>query len=166
MAAAFIPKGAAKLRKRLRDDFGPEFHWSEIADVDHRLSFLALLVELDIDLRAIVARNVLGRAQETTGRARCFGALITDLAAAGGRKLTIDKRETDDKNKRDTAQIDGFIQRAVLPSDFQHSFKKPPAEPIIWIADAVAGAVQSQVTHGDSQYIEAVVAQLRLRVLP
>jgi hypothetical protein len=165
MAAVFIPKGAAALRQRLRADFGPEFHWSETTDPAYRLTFLSLLVELGIDLHAAVARNVLGKAQEL-GRARCFGALVTDLATVGGKQLTIDKRDTPDKNDRDTTQIQGFIKRGILPGDFKHAFEKPPAEPIIWIADAVAGAVQAQMTEKDSRYLEAIQGLLRLRILP
>jgi hypothetical protein len=165
LAAAFIPTRIGTVRHRLRTDFGPRFHWSENTDPAYRHKFLQLLVEFGIDLRAVVARNVQGRATELA-RARCFGALVADLAAIGGQKLTIDKRETTEKNDRDRRQIDGFIKRGILPKDFQYAFEKPPAEPIIWIADAVAGAVQAQFTAADPQYIEAVQTHLRLRILP
>ncbi len=165
MAAAFVPSGAGTLRQRLRDDFGPRFHWSEITDPAIRHKFLAKVVEHHVDVRAVVLRKVLGAASEA-GRARCLGALLSDLAKAGGNKLTIDKRETGEKNALDTAQITSLIKREILPADFEHSFEKPPAEPIIWIADAVAGAVQAQFTSKDSQYIEAIQALLRLRELP
>jgi hypothetical protein len=164
MAAAFIPKGASAIRKRLRADLGT-FHWSEDKDPERRMAMVKKIIELGIDIRATVARKVLPRDQEA-GRARCFGSLVVDLAKVGGKKLTIDKRDTDAKNDRDTAQIQNFVDRGILLPEFEHGFKAAGGEPIIWIADAVAGAVQAQYTERNAEYVIALVEKLRLRDLP
>jgi hypothetical protein len=164
MAGVFLPVEIPDLAERLDKDFA-RFHWSVNKNPTIRLALLKVIDELNLDVRATVTRHVIERYQER-GRGQCFGALVVDFGRLGGKTLTIDKRDKDWKNLRDTTQIEHLVKDTILPADFRHSFKQPSAEPILRIADAVAGAVQAQFTQKDAQYVVALARQLRLRILP
>lgn len=142
VAAVLVPPERADgLRSDLRDLFGRRarrFHWyAEKESVRQRmLEFIA-----DADLTALCVVGCLrdARAQE---RARTIGLarVLWELRSWRVDHLILESRQ-ERNNQRDRRQIIAARQAGTAPSQLAYDFGSPAAEPLLWVADAVASAV-------------------------
>ena len=82
------------------------------------------------------------RRRQERARAACLAALVSELHRRGVEHLLIEARAAT-LNRRDVTTVQGA--RFALPqgSNFRVDHLPGPAEPLLWIADIVAGAVRS-----------------------
>lgn len=96
-------------------------------------------------------RPVSPRRQERA-RALCLHRLPWDATGLGITELVFESRQArNDQKDRQTILRAQKAGRA--PAELTYPFERPSAEPLLWLPDAVAGAVAAGLT-GDAGYLE------------
>jgi hypothetical protein len=65
---------------------------------------------------------------------------LYELASIGVREVCLESR-TATPDRRDIRLVDSARRKGLIPRGFMVSFARPRDEPLLWIPDAVAGAV-------------------------
>ncbi len=141
----------------------PRYHWhAESEPQRHRM--LEAITGLDVRVLAYACRPV---APSKTERARalCIGRLLWDLVAEDDLgnvdELVLESRQ--EHNDRKDRKIIAAAQRAHrAPASLRYSHAQPSAEPLLWLPDAVAGAVSAHVAGETSRYLEALGERVQL----
>ncbi len=92
-----------------------------------------------------------GRRQERS-RALCLAAVAGDLARADVDQLVLEARE-EHLNRRDLVTLVGAKAAGVIPEHFRYGFAASTEEPLLWAADALAGAVGGWVVGEADTYL-------------
>ena len=135
----------------------PYLHWNSEKPV-RRLAVLDRLTGLGAMVFACSYYPVGTRHQESA-RATCLTALVGDLKAAGISELVIETRsEVPDRRDRRTLLDARHAGIAADSLTYRHVGKLE--EPLLWAADAIAGAVALHLTGEDSRYFEQLQTSL------
>lgn len=139
-AAVIVPGDVDDARRVLRALARPavRFHWRTERE-PRRLLMLERLSELGVSTYARWHSPTTARRQERS-RAACLGALAGDLARAGVDELVLEGRE-EHLNRRDLVTLVGAKVAGIIPARFRYRFAAASDEPVLWAADALAGAV-------------------------
>jgi hypothetical protein len=149
MVGGDLDGARADLRKLLLP--GEErLHWRDEREV-RRLAVLRLLVDLDVAVFVRWQHPVRRRRQEHA-RAACLRALAGDLAREGLDELVIEARQ-ERLNRDDLSTLVAARQGGLIPDGFRYRFARPKEEPLLWLADAVAGAVGAHLGGTTSAYL-------------
>jgi hypothetical protein len=127
-----------------------KLHWHEMdrlqrKDAAHRVA--------DIEgIHVVAVGTPVPRRRQERARAACLTALIGALHALGVQHLLIEARSAE-LNHRDIATAQGA--RFALPKGSQFRVDHMPGsdEPLLWVADIVAGAVRASL-EGSSTHVE------------
>jgi hypothetical protein len=127
------------------------------------MALLGLLSAEAADLFAYVRRPVVRREHEAA-RSVLLAALLEDVGQTDSLDLVLESRQTvndlADRKVVAAAQLSGRIS-----SELSYGHSGPREEPLLALADVLAGAVMAQV-RGDAQYMAALPAdRLRVRAL-
>jgi hypothetical protein len=135
----------------------PYLHWNSEKPA-RRLAILDRLTSLGAMVFACSYYPVGTRHQESA-RAACLTALVGDLKAEGISELVIETRgEALDRRDRRTLLHAREVGIASGDLSYRHTGKRE--EPLLWAADAIAGAVALHLTGEDSRYFEQLQAGL------
>jgi hypothetical protein len=142
-AAVFDDPGAVRARAAMRDLADvlgvTRVHWHAL---DHKRRELAMAVVAGLDFRAVVVvGSPVGRNQERARR-KCLGTLRWELGQAGVTVTVLESRGQR-LDILDLEAVDGFRKALVVPEEQRVEFEVPTPEPLLWVADAIAGAVAS-----------------------
>lgn len=152
-ALAHVDETRAALRALPRDA-PARFHWYAERHKD-RLTLLYALPELGVTSTVVYQTPSLARKQEQA-RARCLAVGLHELAAAGAVRLLLEHRQErlSQRDERTIAAVrrDGSVSPAV-----PFAFARPGDEPLLWLPDAIAGAVGAELGEGDSTYAERLL---------
>ncbi len=118
------------------------FHWRDENDRRRRL-MIDRISELGVGCRAYVCRPVAVR-REPRARALCLNGLLWDLWQDDVVELVIESRQ-EHNDRRDRRTIVGAQRAQRAHPDLSYRFAWPEVEPLLWLADAVAGAVSAAV---------------------
>jgi hypothetical protein len=66
------------------------------------------------------------------------------------------EERTESLNVKDRAQIIAIRGKKLIPKDMRIDIGKPSTEPMLRVADVVAGAVGADRVHGRPQYLAAI----------
>jgi len=135
----------------------PRFHWRNESE-HRRVRMLDAMRAVDADCRVFVRQSIAPRRQ-TGARALCVNGLLWDLWQSGIDDLVIESRgEHGDAADRRTILA---AQRAKRASPaLAYRFSRAIEEPILWMADALAGAVTAEMTDG-AAYLERLPGIVR-----
>jgi len=137
-----------------------KLHWRTDADRRHD-SVIGAIVELPIEAFVVVRR---GPATDKSERRRrkCLETLLPELTLRGCDHLVMESRgPTDDRRDRD--MLDAMrAKKEIVGLRLDHA--PGPADPVLWIADAVCGAVVAHRT-GESRWLEAIADRVMIRNL-
>jgi Protein of unknown function (DUF3800) len=157
-AGAVLQADRDRARDELRKLLLPRqryLHWNSekaarrLAILDRLSGFVAMAL-------ACSSYPVGARRQERA-RADCLTALVGDLKAQGITELVIETRgEVPDR--RDRRTLLHARDAGIAASDLNYRHVGKLEEPLLWAADAIAGAVALHLTGEDSRYFE----QLRM----
>jgi hypothetical protein len=135
----------------------PYLHWNS-EKAARRLAIVDCLSDLVAMALACTYYPVEARRQEPA-RAACLTALVGDLKAEGISKLVIEARgEVLDRRDRRTLLHAREVGIASHDLNYRHVGKLE--EPLLWAADAIAGAVALHLTGEDSRYFEQLQTSL------
>lgn len=137
---------------------GRRFHWRTEQDAERR-AMLALLAELPAgSLRAYVAAPCPPRRAERCRR-KCLEQLLVDDPAT--RSLVIESREPHNDAK-DRSFIAAMIRAGACPAGLEYRHSRPHDEPLLWLADAVAGIVSAAASSERPGPLKALGAACRV----
>lgn len=125
----------------------PRFHWRNDSDAV-REKVISLVNQQAIGCRAYVVRRV---AKQERARALCLDRFLWDDKQAGDHELVFETRQ-ERNDKQDRAKIIHAQQRRVASEALRYRFEYPQQEPLLWLADAVAGAVAWTLA-GEGDYV-------------
>lgn len=135
----------------------PYLHWNSekpvrrLAIVDRLTNFVAMALAC--------SSYPIGAKRQEPARAACLTALVGDLKAKGISELVIETRgEVPDRRDRRTLLHARDV--GIAPPDLSYRHVGKLEEPLLWVADAIAGAVALHLTGEDSRYFEQLQTSL------
>ncbi|UZN03461.1 hypothetical protein [Cellulomonas sp. S1-8] len=118
-----------------------KLHWR--ADSDHRHdAVVAVISSLPIEGVVVVRRGGPSEKDERQRR-KCFETFAPELVAAGCTHLVLESRGAM-ADRRDREMLDALRSRRHISSTLRLDHAPGPADPMLWIADAVCGALVAQ----------------------
>jgi hypothetical protein len=132
----------------LRRPSQKKIHWRDDADKRHA-EVVQCIAALPISGLVIARVGPLSDRAERRRR-KCLEAFLDELQSLGCHELTLESRGPH-QDRDDMDLLNGLRAQRRLSSNLRVAHRAGPAEPLLWIADAVAGAYVAHRT-GDSTY--------------
>jgi hypothetical protein len=142
---ALCPSGARRL------------HWVRNATA-LRHQTIGVVVAETVQVRAYLAHFDHERRQEDARR-RCLLQMLLDHGGPPVSELVLDGRN-EYQDVRDHSYLVSQCGRLALPHPPKIRHDGGDKEPLLWLADATAGAVAAHVIEGDRQYIRGLAHRL------
>jgi hypothetical protein len=133
------------------------FHWRE-AGPRQRRAAVELLSQLDA-VHCVVVGTGLDGARQERHRRKCLQRLLWELDQFGVSHIRLDARRRE-QNDADSAAVAAWRAQRVLSSELRVDHVRARAEPLVWIADIVAGAVTAARADGDEQHLKPLESML------
>lgn len=147
-----------QLRGRRRTS---KLHWNEM-DRGQQKTAAGLLAAVD-GLHVVATGAPVPQRRQERARAACLAALVPELHDVGVRHLSIEAR-TPELDVRDVRAVSGARYGLPRGACFRIDHLRGCADPLLWSADVVAGAVRAH-HDGDSvcrDILEARIYELRV----
>ena len=128
------------------------FHWNA-EDVSQRRRMLATLRASVRNLRVYACRPM-PRTKQERARALCLNRLLWDLRDYAVERLVLESRQ--ERNDRKDRLTIVRAQKACRAPALDYAFAKPVAEPLVWLADAGAGAAATELCGDDRGYLDTL----------
>ncbi len=160
IAAAVTIDDHVQVREAMRELRAPRsqvVHWHD-ENAARRREIVGRLAELDVHAFVHSCHPVAPKAQERV-RARLLVAMTDDLAKEGVDHMVIEARKAS-LDKKDRATM-AATKRSGIGRAMRYSHVAKQDEPLLWVADVIAGVVSLHVAGDDSSYF----AQLRTSLL-
>jgi hypothetical protein len=141
----------------------PRLHWH--AEEDPRKTKIAESIGALALPAAVVIGMPLADSKQERGRAKCMEALLSELEAQGVTQVWLEAR-TPSLIRRDMRLVDAIrSQRRITPA-IRVDTARPRDEPMLWLPDAVAGAVRAD-RQGQPEYLDLIgpVQQIEVSTL-
>ncbi|MHB8660238.1 MAG: hypothetical protein ACYC91_20335 [Solirubrobacteraceae bacterium] len=133
---------------------GRRFHWHKEDDRE-QFAMLRAIEQHSLGAIAYVASPARGREQEAIRQALMV-LLAKDAAHRKATELTIESRQ----HRNDGRDGSTLIKvRREMSIELAYAHAKPTDEPLLWMGDAIAGAVLAQARK-DGRYVEALPSGL------
>lgn len=133
------------------------FHWRE-AGPRQRLAAVELLSRLDA-VHYVVVGTRLDNSRQERHRRKCLQRLLWELEQFGVSRVLLDARRRQ-QNTADLVAVSAWRAQRVLGSQLRVDHVQAATEPLVWMADIVAGAVNSARGDGNEQYLKPLEAML------
>jgi hypothetical protein len=156
MAAAIAdPTGCGDIRDRLRSltrGRSGRLHWAHESP-KKRDAIASLIAAMDLAAIVVVGTPMHGPKQERARRC-CLERILYELARAGVTDVWMESRSSA-PDRRDVRLVDSARSKGILPASLMVRFARPTEDPMLWIPDAVAGAVTAAVL-GEGRWMLAL----------
>lgn len=129
------------------------FHWTA-ADGSERLKAAELVAGLPA-LHIVVVGSDLNAGKQERARRSCLKRLLYELDAAEVHNLVMDSRGPAG-DARDLKMVATCRANRAIGTQLRISHAKPHTEPLLWVADAVAGAVGLEALGTETRYWDAL----------
>lgn len=154
IAAVFEPTRAiADLSRLFVADRRRPFHWEREGTVA-RTRIIEIAAEAGVVASAHYSH--VGRRGQAQARRSILARLAVDIAADGVDHLIIEASDAATIGRDRRVLLDSFRQAGGVPFTYDWRSK---AEPLLWIADAIAGAVAEYVVGKDATWWEMLSAR-------
>lgn len=156
LVAVLIPRDAsdeaARAVRQLLLSGQRRFHWRDErrARRHDMIDTLAKLRPLDVIAFAFCARALTGKKQHQA-RVKCLWNLLSHLQQHGVSQVVFESRQ-EALNARDRREIISAQHAGVASAELLYRFDLPMEEPLLWIPDALCGAVGTHLAGGDDQF--------------
>ncbi|TCC55924.1 hypothetical protein E0H73_34980 [Kribbella pittospori] len=131
---------------------GVRLHW--VAESVKRRDLIAEAVA-HLDIAAILTVGTpMDRSRQERARRCCLERLLYELDQFGVSEVWLESRAVP-QDKRDLRLVDSARRKRLITPDLQVGFAKPSAEPMLWLPDAVAGAMSALVL-GEDRWLTAM----------
>ncbi|MFI2489673.1 hypothetical protein ACH47X_22360 [Promicromonospora kroppenstedtii] len=140
-AAVASPATCDPVRENLRELLlkGAErLHWRD-ESAPRRAKIASAIANHDLVHVVVVGAPIDARKQERARR-QCMERLVFELGVLGVSQVWLETR-TSSLNERDRRMFAALHAKNAMPARLRIDFALPTDEPMLWVADAVAGAV-------------------------
>jgi hypothetical protein len=135
----------------------PRLHWRD--QTPRRRRFIAgVLADLAVT-HTVVVGMPLDQARQERARRQCMERLFHELHALAVVRVWIEAR-TASLNNRDQTMIAALRSRHVLPDSLTFNFAHPVQEPMLWLPDAIAGAVGMHYRKDDDSPYQSIADRI------
>jgi hypothetical protein len=108
-----------------------------------------------LDIAAILTVGTpIDRSRQERARRCCLERLLYELDQFGVSEVWLESRAVA-QDKRDLRLVDSARRKRLITPDVNVGFAKPSAEPMLWLPDAVAGAMSALVL-GEDRWLAAM----------
>lgn len=145
------PDDARRTLLKLRPPRG-RFHWYRQRD-QGRMAMLDAMATLGTAAFVTWAYPIGAKRQEQA-RERCMTELLANLDREGIDQVVIERREERGLNRADRRTIHGAQQAGLVSEALTYRFQAPREEPLLWVPDAIAGAVGMHLANKTSVYFD------------
>lgn len=155
-AAVVVEDESGRVREALRDVLLPgqvRFHWHDERP-ERRLAMLKVVSSRIAAGFAAFHRSG-GHASQERARAQCLKCLLWHLGQYGVSDLTMESRGAPN-DARDRRTIIAAQQSQIASKDLRYGFAWAREEPLLWLPDALAGAVSRHLAGEGSEYYRLV----------
>lgn len=140
------------------------FHWATEGP-QARNRMVELLIEAGV-VAHVVVHYPTGRRRQEEARRSAMVELVPLVVAEGAAELIIESRSEreDQRDRQSVIEAMGLAEQTI-------GYRwEPKSESLLWVADAVCGAVKEYLLHEDNSWLErlesaSVVSELRYRAL-
>lgn len=138
-------------------------HWRN-ESMKRRRTIAATIAEYEI-AHAVVIGAPLDQHKQERARRICMELMLVELDRRGVRQVRVESRKVS-QDARDLKLLDAVRSKRLVSAGLRLDFALLTVEPMLWIPDAVAGAVGAAMKSGDAVPHELLVARItELRVL-
>jgi hypothetical protein len=148
---------ARKAMRALCPSGAPRLHWVRNSAALRHQTVGAVVAET-VQVRAYLAHFDHERRQDDARR-RCLVQLLLEHGGPPVSDIVLDRR-SDHQDVRDHSFLMAQCVRFAFPHPPKIRTADSGNEPLLWLADAVAGAVAAHVVDGDSQYVRGLAHRL------
>lgn len=165
MAAVLVPdEQHAPITHRLRAHVSPgqrRWHFRDERSASRR-KFLAAVAELhDLEVVALAfCCPTPSQRKSEQARVRCIWNLLVELHDRGVQTVVFESRQ-EHNDRRDRREIIAAQRDGVAAADLVYHHGRPKEEPLLWLADAIVGAVGLSVVTGDHDLAELLPESMR-----
>jgi len=140
------------------------FHFHQEEDREKRAMMALVALEAQ-SAHAVFVAPASAREREST-RQRLLLDLASGLPRQATIELTIESREPHN-DRLDRITLLQARRNGVIPADMTYEHRQPVQEPLLWLADAFAGAVRSGTLLRDTTWLERLPERMTtIRRLP
>jgi hypothetical protein len=143
------------LRRELTDlsiKPGVRLHW--VGESVKRRDLIAeAIARMDI-ASILTAGTPMERSRQERARRCCLERLLYELDRFGVSETWLESRRSV-QDRRDLQLIDSARRKRVISQELKVRFARPAEEPLLWLPDAVAGAMSSAVV-GEERWLAAM----------
>ena len=156
MVAAIVPdEHHAEITARLRTLVSPgqrRWHFRDEGPTSRRtfLARTAELHELDVVALAFCCQTPSQRKSEQA-RVRCIWNLLAELRERDGVQTVVFESRQEHNDRKDRREVIGAQRAGVAAANLVYHHGRPKEEPLLWLADAIAGAVGTSVASHDHE---------------
>ena len=157
-AAVASPTGCDPMRDDLRELLlkgARRLHWRD-ESAPRRAKIASAIADHDLVHVVVIGAPIDARRQERARRL-CLERLVFELGILDVSQVWLESR-TGSLNDRDRRMFAALHAKQAMPTDFHIDFALPTEEPMLWVADAVAGAVD-QARRGFARDIRDALGQ-------
>lgn len=147
--------------KTLRLPGQHKLHWRD-EDTKRRLLITDTVGRLGLE-HVVVVRSGLEGEKPERRRRLCLERLWCELQDLGVPQAVLESRGKAD-DRRDRTHLDTLRSRRLITADLRIDHLPGPADPMLWVPDAVCGAVSSHRTD-DSTYYDMLASSIQLEVI-
>ncbi|GAA0577577.1 hypothetical protein HPO96_14650 [Kribbella sandramycini] len=138
---------------------GVRLHWRG-ESVKRRDVIAAAIGQMDIAAILTVGAPM-ERSRQERARRCCLEQLLHELAQLEVSEVRLESR-TAAQDRRDLQLVDSARRKRLIPGDLLVGFAKPGGEPMLWLPDAVAGAMSSDLL-GDDRWLRLMAGVVSIR---
>ncbi|MGW7685017.1 hypothetical protein ACWGID_30025 [Kribbella sp. NPDC054772] len=146
-----------ELRRELTDlsiKPGVRLHW--VSESVKRRDLIAEVIAR-LDIAAILTVGTpMERSRQERARRCCLERLLYELDRFGVSGAWLESRSAV-QDRRDLRLVDSARRKRSTSRDLQVQFARPAGEPMLWLPDAVAGAMSASVV-GEDRWLAAMAA--------
>jgi hypothetical protein len=135
------PRACDPVRDSLRELLlkgAQRIHWRD-ESTPRRLKIASAIADHDL-LHVIVVGAPIDARKQERARRRCMERLVFELGVLSVSQVWLETR-TRSLNDRDRRMFAALHAKHAMPADLRIDFALPTAEPMLWVADAVAGSI-------------------------
>lgn len=132
-------------------------HWRD-ENLRRRRTIAATIAEYDITHTVVIGTPLDAQKQERARRI-CMESMLMELDRRGVRQVWIESRKQA-QDRRDVKMLDAVRSKGFLRAELRLEFARPQVEPMLWIPDAVAGALGAALKARDTIPREMLAASI------
>lgn len=132
----------------------PRLHWHSEEDV-RKTKIAACIGEIDLAATVVIGMP-LAKSKQERARGKCLEALLPEMERQGVSRVIMETR-TPSLIRRDQRLIDAIRGKGLITAGIRVETARPSEEPMLWLPDAVAGAV-SAAREGNREWLDLIGA--------